>query len=57
MYVTVADHHEAFSGDYYRHGYWNGKPHWFLLGGTAHLYYYSSFGTNHDGFWVFDTEN
>ena len=40
-YVYVWDHPEDFfSRKYYRHGYYNAKPHFVTEEGDAHLYHF-----------------
>ena len=46
-----------YNGDYYKHGHWNGKPHWALPDNSAHLYYFSGLGESYDGYWQITTEN
>jgi len=56
--TTVTDHPiEAYNGQYWRYGYWNGKPHWAKLDNSAHLFYYSSLGENLSGWWQMDAED
>jgi len=57
-YASVSGHSTAvYNGDYYRHGYWNGKPHWAKEDNSAHLYYFSWVGENREGYWQLDTTN
>ena len=50
--VAVSGHDdETYNGDYYRFGYWNGKPHFAKLDNSAHLYFFSFVGENIVGYW------
>jgi len=54
-FVTVAEHEvSTYNGDYYRFGYWNGRPHWAKLDDSAHLFFYSYVGENVSGWWQLD---
>ena len=56
--VTVADHPtDTFNGQYWRLGYWNGKPHWAKLDNSAHLFFYGAVGDNVNGWWQLDDED
>jgi len=56
--VTITGHStDSFNGEYWRLGYWNGKPHWAKIDNSAHLYYFSYLGENYIGYWQMSAEN